>query len=92
MYWLLFYDLVGDYLERRPPLREDHLAKVRKAHEKGELLLAGALTDPADKAVLVFSSDSAETAQRFAEDDPYVIEGLVTSWQVRHWNVVIGDS
>jgi uncharacterized protein len=91
MYWLLFYDLVDDYLERRAPLRERHLGKVRGAHEKGELVLAGALADPADAAVLVFRADSAETAQRFAEDDPYVNEGLVTNWRVRQWNVVTGD-
>jgi uncharacterized protein YciI len=91
MYWLLLYDLVDDYLERRPPLRERHLVQVRNAFEKGELVLAGALANPVDTAVLVFRADSAETAQRFAQDDPYVSEGLVTSWQVRQWNVVTGD-
>ncbi len=92
MYWLLFYDLVDDYLERRAPLRERHLVKARNAHDKGELLLAGAVSEPADSAVLVFRADSAETAQRFAQDDPYVTEGLVTNWRVRQWNVVVGDS
>jgi hypothetical protein len=64
---------------------------VSHAVEKGELLLAGALADPADAAVLVFRADSAETAERFAQDDPYVAEGLVTNWRVRRWNVVTGD-
>ena len=91
MYWLLFYDLVDDYLERRSPLRENHLAKVRNAQQNGELLLAGALAEPADGAVLVFRADSADTAQRFAQDDPYVVEGLVTNWRVRQWNVVTAD-
>jgi uncharacterized protein YciI len=91
MYWLLFYDLVDDYLERRPPLRERHLANVRNAVEKGELVLTGALADPPDAAVLVFRADSAETAERFAQDDPYVAKGLVTNWRVGQWNVVTGD-
>jgi proline iminopeptidase len=40
--------------------------------------------------VLVFRSDSREAAERFAREDPYVKEGLVTSWRVREWTVVIG--
>ncbi len=28
MYWLLFYDLVDDYLDRRPPLREEQTPLV----------------------------------------------------------------
>ncbi len=54
MYWLLMYDLVDNYLERREPLREAHLALVRSAHQRGEILMAGALADPADAAILVF--------------------------------------
>jgi uncharacterized protein len=91
VHWLLLYDLVGDYLERRSPLREAHLGLVRAAHERGELVMAGALADPADMAVLVFTSDSPVTAEAFASNDPYVKEGLVMSWRVRHWNVVVGD-
>lgn len=92
MYWLLLYDLVDDYLERRPPLRDAHLALVHAAQERGEILMAGALADPADMAVLVFTSDSAAAAEAFASHDPYVREGLVVSWRVRQWNVVVGNS
>jgi uncharacterized protein YciI len=28
--------------------------------------------------------------ERFAEQDPYVVHGLVTAWTVRPWNVVVG--
>ena len=92
MYWLLTYDLVDDYLERRAPLREAHLALVRAAHDRGELLLAGALADPPDAAVLVFRSDAPAAAENFAGHDPYVKEGLVIAWRVRQWNVVVGNS
>lgn len=89
-YWLLFYDVVDDYVERRAPLRGDHLALAHAAHERGELLLAGALADPADGAVLVFAGDDASLAEEFAAADPYVASGLVTSWRVREWTVVVG--
>ena len=30
--------------------------------------------------------------ERFAAEDPYVKGGLVTQWQVRAWNTVVGDA
>ena len=90
MHWLLLYDLVDDYLDRRAPLRDEHLGLARTAHERGELVMAGALADPADRAVLVFKGDDASVAESFAAADPYVKSGLVNQWTVRSWTVVIG--
>ena len=28
--------------------------------------------------------------EAFVEQDPYVRNGLVTSWHIREWNVVVG--
>jgi uncharacterized protein len=89
-YFLLLYDLVDDYLERRGEFREEHLGLANAARERGELFLAGALAEPADGAVLVFRCDEAAVAERFAEADPYVKNGLVTNWRVRPWTVVVG--
>ena len=91
MHWLLFYDLVDDYLERRPPLRDEHLGLARAAHERGELVLAGALADPSDAAVLVFRTDDVGVIERFVHDDPYVRNGLVKAWRIRSWTVVVGQ-
>ena len=90
MYWLLLYDLVDDYLERRPQYREAHLGLATAAHDRGELVMAGALADPADGALLVFKSESAAAAEEFARADPYVEAGLVKNWRVRQWTVVVG--
>jgi len=87
---LLEYTLVEDYLERRAALRDEHLALARAAHERGELLMAGALADPADRAVLVWATDDRSLVTAFVEQDPYVRNGLVTAWTVRPWTVVIG--
>jgi uncharacterized protein YciI len=91
VYWLLLYDVVDDYIERRAPLRDAHLALARAAFDRGEMVLAGALADPADGAVLVFRADSPDVASEFARNDPYVKQGVVTAWRVRRWSVVIGD-
>lgn len=89
MHLVLEYSLVGDYLERRAALRDEHLALARAAHGRGELLLAGALPDPYDRALLIWTAPR-EVVECFAGQDPYVRHGLVTAWTVRPWNVVIG--
>jgi uncharacterized protein YciI len=40
--------------------------------------------------MLLFHIDSPQAAEDFARNDPYVINGLVTRWQVRRWNTVVG--
>jgi uncharacterized protein YciI len=90
-HWLLEYDLADGYLERRAALRPEHLSLAVAAHDRGELVLAGAVQEPLDRAVLVFRGDDAGAAERFAAADPYVRDGLVTAWRVRPWAVVVGD-
>ena len=90
-YYALFYYVVDDFVARRAEYREEHLRLVREAHRRGELLLAGALTDPIDRALLVFRAADRSVAEDFARNDSYVKRGLVTRWEVRPWAVVIGD-
>jgi uncharacterized protein len=93
-WYLLLYDVVPDYIERRGPLRDAHLRLVREAHARGEIVLAGAHDDPTDDAVdgavLVFKTSDRATVQRFVDADPYVTNGLVTRTRIRRWNVVVG--
>jgi uncharacterized protein len=89
-YYALFYDLGDDFVARRALYREEHLKLARDAHERGDLVLAGALAEPADRALLVLRGNSPDIAQRFAQSDPYVQNGLVKHWEVRPWTVVVG--
>ncbi len=91
MYYALSYETVDDYVQRREPHREEHLAAARKAHRDGRLLLAGAFNPP-DGALLVFRADNPSEVEEFVRNDPYVKNGLVKSWRVREWRVVIGGS
>jgi uncharacterized protein YciI len=90
VHYLLFYELVDDYLERRPAFRDEHLGLARQAHERGELVLAGAYADPPDGAALAFRGEDDSVVQAFVAQDPYVREGLVKRWTIRQWTVVIG--
>ena len=91
MHYLLLYDVVPDYVERRAPLRAAHVAYARASLARGELVLGGALANPVDGAVLLFRGDSPEAAEAFAMSDPYVLNGLVTKWRVREWTTVVGE-
>ena len=72
-------------------VRDAHLAKAWAAHDRRELILAGALAYPVDGAALLFAGNSADIAANFARDDPYVVNGLVTRWRVREWTTVVGE-
>ena len=92
MHYLLMYELAADYLVRRGEYRTEHLKMAWDAQERGEIVIAGALSDPADMAVLMFQAESPEIVERFAKADPYVIHGLVTGYRIRQWNTVVGDA
>ena len=90
-HFLLMYDTVPEYLERRGEFRGAHLTLARAAQDRGELVLGGALADPVDGAILLFRAGSADVVRKFAESDPYVLNGLVKAWRVREWTTVIGE-
>jgi hypothetical protein len=90
MHYLLFYEAAPGYVDRRAEYRDEHLTLAWQAHARGELVLGGALSDPVDGAMLVFSGSSPAVAESFAQVDPYVRHGLVTRWFVREWSTVVG--
>jgi uncharacterized protein YciI len=91
-YFALIYYVVEGFVSRRTAFREEHLRLVKESNQRGELLLAGALGEPADRALLVFRALDRSIAEDFARNDPYVINRLVTRWEVQPWAVVIGNN
>jgi uncharacterized protein YciI len=55
------------------------------------MVVAGAVADPVDGAVLMFQGEDASATEAFASADPYVLNGLVKNWRVREWTTVVGD-
>ena len=89
-YFVLTYDVVDDFVNKRTPFRAAHLHEVREAHARGVLIMAGALGEPAE-ALLVFRASDRSVAEQFATNDPYVKSGIVKTWKVRPWTVVVGE-
>ncbi len=91
MYFVLRYDsVVDDYVNRRAPFRSEHLRLLREAHARGEVVMAGAVGDEPDGAIIIFRAETPEVAERFVTHDPYVTNGLILTWRVQPWNVVVG--
>ena len=88
-YFALFYDVIDGFAGKRMPFREEHLRLVREAHARGEIVIAGALGDPPEGALLVFRGPSSAVAEEFAGRDPYVRQGLVAGWKVKPCAVVV---
>ena len=89
VYYVLLYEVVDQFAERRAPNRDAPLKPARAAVDNGELLLGGAFADPLDGAALVFNAADQSVAERFAANDPYITAGLVTKWTVRKRTVVV---
>ncbi|MDG3582616.1 hypothetical protein [Galbibacter pacificus] len=82
----------GFQLPRRTfPVPQRTFKASTKYVGNGHLLLGGALENPAGGALLVFVGETDAMAKAFAQEDPYVVNGLIKSWQVRQWNVVVGN-
>ena len=91
MHYLLLYDYVENAVERRAPFREEHIRLAGEAHDRGELVMAGAFADPVDGAAFVFRAEDASVVEAFVRTDPYVANGIVTGWRIRPWTVVVHD-
>jgi uncharacterized protein YciI len=94
--WLLLYEVVGDFVARRAEFREEHLRLLREAAGRGEVDLAGAAGSGFDTQqpeiahpMVFFRAVDRTVATRFAENDPYVKNGIVTRWRVLEWIEVV---
>jgi uncharacterized protein YciI len=86
---VLFYDYVENAVERRAPFREEHLAWARAWKDDGRLVMAGALGEPPQGALLVFHVEDPAQIEEFVAGDPYVSGDIVTGHRVVPWTVVI---
>ena len=62
-----------------------HQARYTEFMQRGELLALGPFTDGSG-SIAVFTT--REAAEEFASGDPFVLHGVVSSWQIREWREV----
>jgi len=83
--YVLLYESADDVLARAPQHMPAHSAHGREFHERGLLVAYGPFGDPqAQGSMAVFTT--REAAEEFARGDPFVLKGVVRSWEIREWN------
>jgi uncharacterized protein len=86
--YVVLYTSAEGVAERAPAHFEAHRAHWRRFLDSGELLEIGAFGDPqAQGSMAIFNS--REAAEQFAKEDPFVLNGVVSSWELREWNEVL---
>lgn len=62
-----------------------HAAHFTKYHEAGTLLMIGIFGDPQSQGAMTVLT-SREAAEEFAANDPFVVHGVVSSYEIREWH------
>jgi len=90
--YVLQYDYVADAFEKRKPHREAHLAMINKQKKNGNVVLAGAIDNPPSGGLLIFRNLSQNDIEQLAQQDPYVINGVVEKYTIKPYMAVVGDA
>jgi hypothetical protein len=83
--YVLLYESAENVADNAPPHAAAHREHWHPFRERGELLQIGPFGDPqAQGAMAVFTT--REAAEQYATGDPFVVNGVVRSWEVREWD------
>jgi uncharacterized protein YciI len=83
--YVLLYESAEDVAEKAPTHSAAHSRHWQPFRERGELLMIGPFGDPQSQgAMAIFTT--RESAEEFAQSDPFVVNGVVRSWEVREWD------
>ena len=88
MKYVLFYETADGGIANAPVLFPAHKVRLDKFHGRGTLLMVGTFADAQhDGSMAIFTTRDA--AEEFARDDPFIVNGVVSSWRVLEWNEIL---
>lgn len=88
-YYLLYYKLVPDILEKRTPYKDEHMRILEELSSKG-LVFVGAEMKEGYPAVFMFEGENDEILYEWLKRDPYINNGLVMEHQFNQIILVAG--
>jgi uncharacterized protein YciI len=88
MKYVIFYASADDVLTTAPLHFADHSRRLEEFHARGDLLMVGTFGDPVTQGSMAIFA-SREAAEAFVAGDPFVLEGVVRSWELREWNEIL---
>ncbi|MGK3113054.1 YciI family protein [Candidatus Pantoea formicae] len=92
MLYVIYAEDTADSLEKRNSVRPAHLARLQLLQDEGRLIAAGPMpavdsNDPGPAgftgSVIIAEFSSLETAQSWANDDPYIAAGVYEKVSVK---------
>lgn len=81
---VLLYLPAPDVLTKAPIHFLEHKALLDRFLRRGDLIAVGTWADPQDGSMAIFHTRQA--AEAFVKDDPFVKNGVVSSYQIKDWN------
>ncbi len=81
-----FYDSLEDAVWKAPDVIAAHRARSKELHARGTLLMSGAfLNNQEEKLRTMAVLTTREAAEEYARGDPFVLNGMVSTWYIREW-------
>jgi len=70
--------------------RPEHRQYLAQLHERGQLAASGPFTDDSG-ALIIYEADSLGAAEALLRGDPFNLNGIFLSHQIRPWNPVLAN-
>jgi uncharacterized protein YciI len=80
----------GPDSEKRLAVRPAHREYIASLAEKGVVLAAGPYADDTGALIIYEAADEA-SLKEILSADPYTPANVVTKWEIRVWNVLLGS-
>jgi uncharacterized protein len=88
MKYVLLYASADDVATLAPLHFPAHLARIKEFYGRGEILMVGTFADAQRQGAMgVFPT--REAVESFVADDPFLINGVIKSYEIREWNEIL---
>jgi uncharacterized protein YciI len=85
--YVVLYESADNVAAKAPQHFPAHRRRLDEFHESGELLMVGTFGDPQGQGSMAIFR-TREGAETFVAGDPFVLEGVVRSYEIREWNTI----
>jgi uncharacterized protein YciI len=88
MKYVVLYESAEDVAGRAPEHFPAHKRRLDDFHRRGEILMVGTFGDPQRQGSMAIFP-TREAAESFVAEDPFVLHGVVKSYEIREWNEIL---
>jgi len=86
--YVVLYQSADDVASKAPAHFPAHRARIDDFARRGTLVMVGAFGQPQEEGSMAIFT-TREAAEEFVRDDPFVLNGVVSGWQIREWHEIL---